>query len=399
MAVVYLEKKKYKEAIQVLATLLKEDTLRYHRDEYARIMDNLGYAQLNLGNRHEAFKNLLESLRIKDSLGIDYQKVAPLIHLARFFKDSIVTKSNVYAKKAYQIATVVDSPDDRLEALDILIRNTSNQQDFKHYYEKSSSLKDSIDLVRRVAKNEFAKIKYDSTNEIKKKEKEKEQKEKITVTLIIFIMIAILLFLLIRSRNKRDKLKIAYNTETRISKKLHDELANDVFHTMTFAATQDLQNPIKKEALIENLDQIYNRTRNISKENNQIDTGENYENNLIEMLNSYKNDTLEVIIKTGNPIEWTKINDEKKIALQRVLQEFMVNMKKYSQANFVVIGFEMFDNTVQIEYSDNGIGINEKLILKNGLQNAENRILAIKGTLTFETETKKGFRAKIIFPK
>jgi hypothetical protein len=29
--------------------------------------------------------------------------------------------------------------------------------------------------------------------------------------------------------------------------KLHDELANDVFYAMTFADTQDLQNPQKKK--------------------------------------------------------------------------------------------------------------------------------------------------------
>jgi hypothetical protein len=34
---------------------------------------------------------------------------------------------------------------------------------------------------------------------------------------------------------------------------------------MTFADTQDLQNPQKKETLLNNSDLIYSRTRNISK--------------------------------------------------------------------------------------------------------------------------------------
>jgi signal transduction histidine kinase len=34
----------------------------------------------------------------------------------------------------------------------------------------------------------------------------------------------------------------------------------------------------------------------------------------------------------------------KKNYIQRVLQEFMVNMKKYSQASFVVIGFDLVQN-------------------------------------------------------
>ena len=117
------------------------------------------------------------------------------------------------------------------------------------------------------------------------------------------------------------------------------------------------------------------------------------------MLNSYKSNGTDIIIKNGNPIDWSKVEREKKIAIQRVLQELMVNMKKYSQASFVVIGFDKEYNKLKINYSDNGIGFSEKLILKNGLQNAENRIETIKGILTFDSQTNKGFRAEILVPK
>jgi signal transduction histidine kinase len=41
----------------------------------------------------------------------------------------------------------------------------------------------------------------------------------------------------------------------------------------------------------------------------------------------------------------------------------------------------------------------EKLNSRNGLQNVENRILAIKGTITFDTKSGKGFKSSILFPK
>jgi signal transduction histidine kinase len=56
------------------------------------------------------------------------------------------------------------------------------------------------------------------------------------------------------------------------------------------------------------------------------------------MLSSYKSDSTEVIIKNKSN-RLVKVQTEKKIALQRVLQELMVNMK-YSQASFVIIGFD-----------------------------------------------------------
>ena len=126
---------------------------------------------------------------------------------------------------------------------------------------------------------------------------------------------------------------------------------------------------------------------------------ESFEQNLKQMLNSYKSSNTEVIIKNGNPIDWSTVETEKKIAIHRVLQELMVNMKKYSEASFVVIGFDVEQNSLKINYSDNGIGFKEKLILKNGLQNAENRIHAINGILTFDSQTNEGFKAKILVSK
>jgi signal transduction histidine kinase len=77
----------------------------------------------------------------------------------------------------------------------------------------------------------------------------------------------------------------------------------------------------------------------------------------------------------------------------------MVNMKKHSQCNYVFIGFEVLEKYIQISYADNGIGFNKTIKHKNGLQNVENRIIAIKGTFTFDSELNKGVKAKIVFPK
>jgi signal transduction histidine kinase len=65
----------------------------------------------------------------------------------------------------------------------------------------------------------------------------------------------------------------------------------------------------------------------------------------------------------------------------------------------VVIGFDCDQKNLKIDYSDNGVGFSEKLILKNGLKNAENRIQAVNGILTFDSQINKGFKAKIVVSK
>jgi hypothetical protein len=59
----------------------------------------------------------------------------------------------------------------------------------------------------------------------------------------------------------------------------------------------------------------------------------------------------------------------------------MVNMKKYSQTSFVVIGFDMKKNSLKIDYSD-WSWFSEKLILKM-VSECGNRIQTINGILTF----------------
>jgi signal transduction histidine kinase len=74
-------------------------------------------------------------------------------------------------------------------------------------------------------------------------------------------------------------------------------------------------------------------------------------------------------------------------------------MKKHSESTLVVLSFKKDQKIVQLNYTDNGVGATfKKQKIRNGLQNVENRIHAIKGTITFDTETGKGFKVNILFP-
>ena len=412
IATVYMEQKKYRKAIVLLEPFLKSTILDTLQNKKARIIDNLGFAYYKDNQIPKGLALMNQALAIRTSINDSYGSIESYLHLADYYQNKDYQKSKGYALHAYDEATKHQSIDERLEALAFLM--SQNQEKGENSYVRLFiNLNDSIKKVRSNAKNQFAKIRYDSRKAILESIKYKGQRaetlleletqknQKYLLFFGFFILLGgiVLMINYYKSKTKRERLEASYTTETRISKELHDELANDVFYAMTFAGTQDLQNPIKKETLLDNLDKIYVRTRNFSKANSPIETGERFEQNLKQMLNNYKSSSTEVIIKNGNPIDWSKVETEKKIAIQRVLQELMVNMKKYSQASFVVIGFEMEQNSLKIDYSDNGIGFSEKLILKNGLQNAENRIEVVNGILTFDSQTNKGFKAKILVPK
>jgi hypothetical protein len=75
--------------------------------------------------------------------------------------------------------------------------------------------------------------------------------------------------------------------------KLHDELAN-VYQTMAFAETQDLSTTRNKE-ILSNLDTIYSRTRNISKENISVETGPAFLSDFKEMMTDFNTHEVNVI--------------------------------------------------------------------------------------------------------
>jgi hypothetical protein len=61
-------------------------------------------------------------------------------------------------------ATTINSVDDRLECLELIIRN-STRNEAKEYSLQYLHINDSIKKVRQQAKNQFAKIKYDFKKE------------------------------------------------------------------------------------------------------------------------------------------------------------------------------------------------------------------------------------------
>ena len=263
---------------------------------------------------------------------------------------------------------------------------------------------------KQIALNKFAKIKYDSEKnreenlqlKISTSEKELEvQKEKTKNVFLFtsgsFIFAGLLFFIYYRKqKHQLEKRAEVYNTEKRIAKKIHDEVANNVVNIMN--KVQYTEN--SKDILLDDLEKVYLLTRDISHENNAIETGAKFEVFLKEMLTSFNTNTTIIILKNLQKANLGALTKEKQIELYRVLQELLVNMRKHSKAKLVAITFKNDDNYYEINYSDNGVGCDlEALKLRNGLQNVESRIKSINGTITFDTAINIGFKAFIRFKK
>lgn len=399
-AVVYKYEKNYKEAVKIYEELIKNKFF----DEIDlklkfKILDNYTYTKYLLGQEINT-RDFFKVQRLKDSIK-DYEGlITNYSYISDYFYNKNSDKSLFYAQKMYDLSRERERPNDRIEAIDKLIKLVKGNEIRKYAIERSY-LKDSIIDARRKSRNKLVKTIYnfDLLKEQKlkaeiKTEQQKSQKQLWIFTVILTILFSIVYFFYKREKTKKEKAIEVYNTETRLSKKIHDELANDVYAVMN-----TLQNKAETDTkLLVRVEKIYAQTRDISHENSPVLTGEHFESFLKQLFIDFTNDACKVIHKGLKEVIVNELPKEKQIVLYRVLRELLVNMKKHSEASLVLITFSLSKKMLSVVYQDNGRGV-KSLSIKNGLQNMETRIKSVGGIITFESKQEKGFQAKFHFKK
>lgn len=372
----------------------------------ARILDNLAYTKW-LGGDKSIINNLETALDMRLNAQDTWGLIASYAHLSEVYKKDNPTKALSFAKQMYALAIKSNSPHDQLEALDKII-TLDKSKNVKGFYTRYIRINDSLNTAKNKAKNKYAKLKFDSEQnrkdnlQLKITNAEKELAIQKGKTLNIvgavasgFTLLLFLGFMYYRKQQyKQQKRAEVYETETRIAKKIHDEVANNVVNIMN--RVQYIDEP--KENLLDDLEKVYLLTRNISHQNKAIETGDYYTASLKSMLTNFNSTTTTIILKNIQNVGLENLSETKQIEIYRVLQELLVNMQKHSNAKLVALSFEKKLGKLSIHYSDNGVGVDlNALKIKNGLVNMETRINSINGSITFTSNLNKGFKAIISF--
>lgn len=372
--------------------------------EYSRALANLSFAKWLQNSRYEALPGLLKSLAIReqqnDSLGLNHSYA----QLSDYhFKTDPHTALH-YANKMYYVAKRLNRPDDKLETLDKLVKLNSETKS-KSYFEKYRNLQDSIQTVRSKSKNQFALIRYETEKnkaDFLKAQAENVAKQKNilikNIGIAVLVVSLILGFFWYRRRQKlmkQEKEIEVKNTALTYSKKVHDRVANKVYHVMTEVEYSPI---INKESILQKLDALYNISRDISHDTTDLEENKSFSRQVSELLISYQSEDREINIYGNNDEIWINITEEVRNEVFIILRELMTNMKKYSQSSEVTIQFQQLSQHFNIIYTDNGIGIQRNAQFGSGIKNTETRIKNIMGTITFETHENKGLEILIYFP-
>jgi len=373
----------YQKAYQL--SLNTTDTL-----QYARVLTNWFMLEAFDGNEY-AVDSLLKAARLRQQLGDTKGLYSSYRNLTEvFLNGKQPMTAQRYADSALRLARQINSLSFLKDAysLQIQLREDPLLNDY-------FKVVDSIERLELQQQNTYASLKYNVTKERERtlesqlrQEKERAEKQRYQAVAVIVFIIGVFVVYISRQRYKKAKEQEVYNTETRISKKVHDEVANDVYKVMSRLQTSTPTTP----EILDELEGIYNKTRDISKENSLIALNGNFTETLEDLLLSYSDEQCSVITKNSSGIRWEGVDENKKRVIYRVLQELMTNMRKHSRATLAVVSFSQNRKKITINYQDNGLGT--RLQKQTGLQNAENRIFAMNGSITFDTEPQKGFKVR-----
>ena len=150
--------------------------------------------------------------------------------------------------------------------------------------------------------------------------------------------------------DKRDQL---YSNSTTLLSDIHTEIRNIAFNLMP--------QTLMKAGLVEALEELTHRINRTEKINVQLSVYD-LDERLPELV---------------------------EVSLYRVIQEFLSNIMKYSQAENVYLGITNHEDELVLTIEDDGIGYdieNFKISEGNGWRNINSRVNLIKGDLDIDTE-------------
>ena len=410
LATLYIDQQEYTKALTLLNDIPVE-TFEDSNTLKARILDNTAYAMWSskIETPLEAF---LIPLELRKKANDHTGSMASYTHLGEFFMTRQPQRATAYFDSVIRISRKLNVPRAELDVLHFKMKLDPENLRYKDRY---IALRDSLYESELKVKTQFAKYKYDDQlkqeallnlekqnveNELKLAE-ERYTKLWIIAALVVAILLSVLIYFNQKYRAKRlkdahriDRLKATYDTEAAISRRLHDDFGSGLNNVMLM-----LQRNAGNEQVLDRLEGLYDQSRDFSRTLNEIDTGAGYSQILSGMLREQTPEKTNLLLLGYQQVNWGRLNAVSKITLYKVLRELMINMRKHSAAQRVTLKFSNMSQQLEVIYTDNGRGASSTdLQLRNGLQITEKRILAIGGTLTFETAPGTGFKAVIKLP-
>ncbi|MDO6743340.1 ATP-binding protein [Tenacibaculum soleae] len=406
----------HKNAITYFKKGLRQDSIKQkYPIQYAFLLENLAYSNYMIGKKVNVLSQYKEVLKIREERDNLSDASITQVNLSNYYKDlNLITKARFHANQALKYAKQTHNNKKWLEALQNLSDLTTGEQS-KKYLQEYITLNDSLFQKERQLKNQFAKIRYETdkkekentvlkTDNIKKQAEITYQKQQTTIGWLVaasgLLLFGVsILFYFFRKRKllyfaQLERVKAREHERQQIAKSLHDEVAGDL---------RLLHQKLEKSNLLEEakkLDTVKENVRNLSHQLSSISFGKvSFKDQIINLVSDYFELDFRITVAGLQENEWHTINDAIKRLLYLSTRESIQNSKKYAQASKISIDFTVHKKYVHLTIADNGIGFDTAISKKGiGLQNLQERVEELNGTLNIESEIGNGTKTSIQIP-
>jgi len=420
----------YSHSIKELSKLLTKDLRRKWPYVYASVLSNLAYSKM----KNKEYKNVesmyFESLKIIDSLGVRSSVAYKKFHLGELYlaqKDTL--KAVKILKEGYKIGVETRSITEILSILKLLSKIDNKRKLF--FANQYIEISDSINSLQSRTSNKYARIEYETTNV----ENENKVLTKKNFYILIFsfglflILSAIFVFNYLKYKNKelkfvkqqqsdsdeiyqllseqQEKINNAKEEEkNKIAKELHDGIMNRVYGVRMnlgfFNSKVDEKTIEKRKEYIFELENIENEIRSISHDLSRDSFLENSDFNTL--ISDLIKDQKELSATVFNYIidkefDWESIANIYKINFYRIIQEALLNIHKYSDAEKVDVKIQLIDNHIlKLSIIDDGIGFDVQSTKKGiGLRNIKERANSLNGNFEIKSKIGEGTEITVTF--
>ncbi|PIF30226.1 histidine kinase/DNA gyrase B/HSP90-like ATPase [Flavobacterium sp. 9] len=423
-------KGEFSKSIEKLQSLLSEDLKKKMPRLYANVLSNLAYSKMRNGDYENVESMFFESLKIVEGIGVESDILYKKIRIGEYFltqKDTV--KSIQSLNQANQLAIKTKSSNEVLTSLKLL--SAIDKKNSLFYTNQYIKVSDSINAVQKNTHDKYARIEYETSRiEDENKVLTKSNFYILIISFgLILLLVVFFVFRYLKYKNKElqflqqqqeaseeiylllteqhKKINIAKeNEKTKIAKELHDGIMNKIYGVRMnlgfFNSKVDEVIIEKRKEYIFELQNIENEIRTISHDLSRSSFfDDNDFNVLLSGLIENQKDISSTQFKylKDEKFEWATIQNIYKINVYRIIQEAILNINKYSNAENCDIKIQRKErNLLKVSITDDGDGfdINNK---KNGigLNNMKERANSLNGQLKIESKIGKGTKIEVTF--
>jgi len=180
----------------------------------------------------------------------------------------------------------------------------------------------------------------------------------------------------------------------RISKELHDNIGSKLGYLKRFVVDK-----LKDESVAETIDELCNDVRNLSHEISPSDlTLVGFEGAVADLAKSISKQT-SINVDFNSYSFPNDLNEKVTTQLYRVVQEAFNNIIKHADAKFVDVQLIGHADNATISIEDDGVGFDKSIFRQGiGLKNMKSRVNQVNGTLSIDSQSKKGTSIFITIP-